>query len=292
MPGQPLPGKPQFRVLGLRLAAATACFAAVCWVASCAAVAADPVAGKSDESAVQRGYRLLRTKAYLSADFPVAAFDTAYKLWPQPLREQAEKATPLARRKMALSRYGLPQRRANPRERRWVTSTMAAAAGRSPAWHATAARWRGKPSLAWATRTMPSARSRPRCCAVGPHEGQQARCRSAPEPANAALGRNQRHDRTGARTFSVLLTSLRDDEMNVVPDAKPAPVRASRSRRTPLWNASKKRLYIDGFVEKSPRTIMQFISTPKTTRTTIKGWEPDFADILAWIESIEPPKWP
>src|SRR5690606_4069017 len=59
------------------------------------------------ETAAERGYRLLRTKAYLPPDFDQQVFDNLWQVWPEPLRTQARKATPAVRRKIAFSRYGL-----------------------------------------------------------------------------------------------------------------------------------------------------------------------------------------
>lgn len=61
--------------------------------------ASDPFAG--------RGYQILHTKAYLPADFDQETFDQLWQSWEEPLRSQAEKASPTERRKLAFSRYGL-----------------------------------------------------------------------------------------------------------------------------------------------------------------------------------------
>src|SRR5438874_10472875 len=73
--------------------------------------AADPAA---PHSAARRGYELLVDKAYLPPDFDQETFDAVWKQWPEPLRSQAEKATPAERRKMAYERYGLTPRPDDP----------------------------------------------------------------------------------------------------------------------------------------------------------------------------------
>ena len=61
----------------------------------------------------------------------------------------------------------------------------------------------------------------------------------------------------------------------------------------PFWNVRKKKsLYADGFAPKTVRPLMQFILLPRVTAETLTEWEPEFADILSWIESLEPPKYP
>src|SRR5262245_34821894 len=64
-------------------------------------------AGSPDASEAHRGYELLTTKAYLPPDFDQATFDEVWKTWEEPLRSQAEQATPEERRSLAYSRYGL-----------------------------------------------------------------------------------------------------------------------------------------------------------------------------------------
>ena len=61
----------------------------------------------------------------------------------------------------------------------------------------------------------------------------------------------------------------------------------------PLWNVRKKRsLYADGFAPKNHRVLMQFMLLPTNDRDTLISWEEDFKDIQAWIDSLQPPKYP
>ena len=53
-------------------------------------------------TAAERGYRLLVDKPYLPPDFDQEVFDEVWKQWPEPLRSQAEKATPEERRRWPL----------------------------------------------------------------------------------------------------------------------------------------------------------------------------------------------
>lgn len=62
----------------------------------------------------------------------------------------------------------------------------------------------------------------------------------------------------------------------------------------PWWVLKKKRyLYSDGFVEGGfSRAIMQFSLLGTDDRDKFRGWEADFNDILAYLLTIEPPKYP
>ena len=51
----------------------------------------------------QRGYRLLTETAYLPPDFDQETFDQVWRQWPEPLRAQAERATPEERRNVIAS---------------------------------------------------------------------------------------------------------------------------------------------------------------------------------------------
>ncbi|MGH7138951.1 MAG: cytochrome c, partial [Pirellulales bacterium] len=51
-------------------------------------------------------------------------------------------------------------------------------------------------------------------------------------------------------------------------------------------------LYADGGVPKSHRALMQFLLLPKNGPEKFRAWENDYRDVLAWIESLEPPKYP
>ena len=64
----------------------------------------------ADDAAVERGYRLLIETALLTSDFSQQVFDEVWESWPEPLRRDAEKASPTLRRHMAFERYGLSMR--------------------------------------------------------------------------------------------------------------------------------------------------------------------------------------
>src|SRR5215212_3352469 len=66
------------------------------------------------EPSARRGYEFLTTKPLVPPDFPEAIFDEVWTMWPEPLRTEAEKATPEQRRKLAFTRYGLTPRPDDP----------------------------------------------------------------------------------------------------------------------------------------------------------------------------------
>ena len=67
------------------------------------------VAAEPDKEAAERGYRLLLTAPFEAPFMTEKEYVDLWKFWPEPLRGQAEKATPEQRRQMALFRYGFQE---------------------------------------------------------------------------------------------------------------------------------------------------------------------------------------
>src|SRR4029450_4754718 len=87
---------PQFCRSMLRLSIASLIFL------TCTALdAAEP---SGPVTSAERGYWLLVDKAYLPPDFAQGRFDGVWQQGPEPLRSQAEKASPEERRRMAFER--------------------------------------------------------------------------------------------------------------------------------------------------------------------------------------------
>ncbi len=61
--------------------------------------------GAVGETEAERGYRLLRSKAYLPADFDQETWSQLWTVWEEPLREKARLADAATRRQMAYDRY-------------------------------------------------------------------------------------------------------------------------------------------------------------------------------------------
>lgn len=246
------------------------------------------------ETPAERGYRLLRTKAYQHGELSAAMFDELWRVWPEPDRARAESADPAARKEMAFRRYGIvPPAADDPFLTRqdalgyvrtddgWLVSNCLMCHG---------GKVEGRPipglgnsHIALQTLSDDMLRYRRR-------KGESVFFGAL---ANLYTPLGASNGATNAQIFSVALAMVRDDDLRRV-----APKRLPRLAHhdldaPPLWNThKKKRLYIDGFVEKTPRVIMQFVLTAGNSGETIKGWESDFEAILAWIESLRPPRYP
>ncbi|MEX0678737.1 MAG: cytochrome c [Pirellulales bacterium] len=268
-----LPGRRKILTL---LAAAALSWSAVCGLAS----AADK--SPSDTPAA-RGLRLLRTVPYSPADFTAEQFDRAWEVWPPELKRKAESASPGERRRMAFSRYGLIADPANPDGPPlgvvddgmggWSMNCLACHQGKVAGrviWGV------GNSHFAFQTLIQDVAKVR--------------------RPAGGSMGYLQlglSNGTTNAQVFSILLTAQRDKDLNLVKTAKFPKFKNHDLDAPPYWNVKRKRnLYIDGFVPKTHRVIMQFALVPTNDAESFKQREAGFRDILAWIESLESPRYP
>lgn len=252
-----------------------------------AVVDAEPTVG--DETAAARGLRRLRTQAYAPVDFEAKLFDRLWEVWPPELKAQAEKASPSERRQLAYSRYGLVADPQNPAgaplgvvddgQGGWVMNCLACHQGKV----AGQAIW-GVPNSHFAFQTLTADVSK----AQRVIEGKKP---SASASAFVPLGLS--NGTTNAQVFSVVLTAMRDKDLNLVKQPLIPKFRNHDLDAPPFWNVKrKKNLYVDGFVPKTHRVIMQFALLPTNDAESFKQREEGFRDILAWIESLEAPKYP
>jgi hypothetical protein len=241
------------------------------------------------ESAAARGLRRLRTQAYAPVDFESKLFDRLWEVWPPELKAQAEKASPSERRHLAYSRYGLVADPQNPDgpplgvvddgQGGWVMNCLGCHQGKVAGQAIL-----GLPNSHFAFQTLTSDVSK----AQRVLEGKKP---SASVSAFVPLGLS--NGTTNAQVFSVVLTAMRDKDLNLLKQPQIPKFRNHDLDAPPFWNVNrKKNLYIDGFVPKTHRVIMQFALLPTNDAESFKQREEGFRDILAWIESLEAPKYP
>src|SRR5579863_5407732 len=256
-----------------------------------------PAASSAAETdAAGRGYRFLTTKAYLPADFDQDVFAELWKTWEEPLRTQAENATPAERRKMAFSRYGLTARPAengtageeagtplqyvDDGRGGWVMNCFACHGGKVAGQVIP-----GAPNSLYALETLTD-------------EVRATKLRLGKPLAHMDLGGatmplGRTIGTTNAVMFGIVLLTYRDADLNVHRDRLPPKLVHHDHDAPPWWNIKRKRfLYADGGVPKSHRALMQFLLLPKNGPDKFREWENDYRDVLAWIESVEAPKYP
>lgn len=243
-----------------------------------------------NETQAQRGYRLLTTKCYLPPDFDQEVFDELWKTWEEPLRSQAAEATPAERRKLAFDRYGLTESPERPGgvalqyvddgNGGWVMNCLACHGGKVAGQAVP-----GLPNSLFALETLTEEVRLTKERLNKPFGHMDTGLSAMPLGGSNGV--------TNAVMFGVILLAYRDEELNVHRNRVPPKLQHHDHDAPPWWNIKHKtRLYSDGFVAKGHRPLMQFLLLPRNGPEKFHEWEQDYADILAWIESLEPPRYP
>lgn len=246
------------------------------------------VAAQEPKTAAERGYQFLTQKIYLPPDFTQEVFDEAWTQWPEPLKSQAEKATPEERRKLAFSRYGLTPRPDDPTKPLqyvvengvWTMNCFACHGGQ-----VAGKVMPGLPNSRFALQTLTDD------------------TRAVKLAKNKPLGRmdfgslfvplGTTNGTTNAVMFGVALMNFRDVDLNVHKDRLPPKMIHHDMDAPPWWHFQKKEfIYADAFAAKGHRGLMQFMLVPQNGPAKFREWEEDFRDVFAYIESIQPPKYP
>lgn len=259
----------RFLLTSLALLAGAACFA--------------------DDQAVQRGYRVLVDQPMLTSDFSQAAFDEVWRAWPEPLRREAEQATPEQRRKMAFERYGLTPRPNDPSGKplQYVVSTNGDWTMNCFSCHGGevyGVPTPGAPNNRFALQTMTE-------------ELRATKFRLGQPLSRMDLGAlviplGTTHGTTNAVVFGMGLMSHRDEELNLI-NAAPQAFDHHDMDAPPWWYFYKRPyLYIDGFAQKGHRGLMQFMLIPENGPEFFRKHEEDFRDVFAYLSSLRPPQFP
>ena len=253
-------------------------------------LAADAV----EQAAAQRGYKLLVERPYLPPDFDQEVFDSAWKQWPEPLRTEAEKATPDERRRLAFERYGLTPRPDDPskplqyvvdKAGNWTMNCLACHGGTIPDGTGGATVYPGAPNSHFALQTLTEE--------TRLAKAELGRPFTRMDVGGAFIPLGTTNGTTNAVMFGVVLMGLRDPDLNF--DAsRGVPKMTHHDMDAPPWwhFRRKKMLYIDGFAAKGHRGLMQFMLVRSNGPEKFRQWETEFRDVFAYLSSIEPPKYP
>ena len=237
----------------------------------------------------ERGYHLLTHKKYLPPDFDQETFDSLWKVWPKELKAKAEHASPKQRRQMAFSRYGLTGRPEDPtkplqyvvdQQGNWTMNCFSCHGGK-----VLGQTWPGAPNSLYALETLTSDTRKAKLLMRKPMTRMEMGSLIVP------LGKT--NGTTNAVMFGVALMAYRDAALNFYPN-RPTPKMVHHDMDAPAWwqFKKKKHIYIDAFAEKGHRALMQFMLVQENGPEQFAEWESDFKDVYAYIESLEPPKYP
>ncbi|QDU95484.1 Cytochrome c [Lignipirellula cremea] len=245
--------------------------------------------GSPDPEAAERGYRFLTEKKYLTPDFNDSDLAEVWKVWPEPLRTAAEKASAAERRRLAFARYGLTLRPDDDSgkplqyvvdDRGDWTMNCFACHGGSLLGQPTP----GLPNSNFALQTLTEEMR------LSKAMRQQKLSRMDVGSLFMPLGESR--GVTNAVMFGVILLAYRDAELNLL-DA-PLPKLVHHDMDPPPWwhFQKKKRLYIDGFAATGHRPLMQFMLIKQNGPEKFRQWEDDYRDVEAWLQTVQPPEYP
>lgn len=245
------------------------------------------------------GFHFLTEKAYLPADFSEELFSEVWEVWPEPLRTQAEQASPLDRRKMAFARYGLTTRpgvdintTTDPKflplqyvvseKGKWTMNCFSCHGGQV----------RGE--------VVPGLPNSQYVLATLSEDLRNLKWKKYPEKplvrmekAVSVFPLGTTRGTTNAVMFGVALMTLRDADLNlIVPRTIPQLVHHDMD--APAWWHFKKKshLYADAYAERGHRGLMQFMLIRSNGPDKFRVWEKDFRHVSSYLESLEPPKYP
>ena len=241
-----------------------------------------PVLSASEPTAEEKGFRNLTQRAYGVSMVNPKTFEKIWTVWEPEWKKKVNPQDPEQMRRLVFERYGfseapypnggLPMQFVAT-EPGWVPTCMQCHGGRLPGSGESVV---GLPNTEIDLATFAEDLSK----SFGLSSDQ------------SRLG--QTRGRTNAFVFSIELLRTRNEDLT----KRASPVDMGSYKNSdldaiPWWHLKKKtRLYADGGLTGNfVRAIMQF-TLAGSAGEKIKSWEPDFVDILAYLRSIQPPKYP
>ncbi len=260
--------------------------AAVVWALGASAAESQALISEPDHP----GWRILRSRAFLPPDFDQATFDALFLNWPDAERSAAAALPIEERRRRIADYYGLTL---NPwarngefdllgyvrTDRGWAMNCLSCHGG-----EVAGVPYPGVGNNRLALQTLTE-------------DVRRTKLLSFKQPSHLDLAilklpLNTTNGTSNSVIFGVVLGALRLPDMSVDRNRTVPSLIHHDLDAPPWWRLSKKsRLYADGFSPKTHRVIMQFMLLPENGRETVLGWEEDFRQILAWMETIQPPRY-
>ena len=238
---------------------------------------------------IARGRDLILNYRFLPRDFHQETFDDTWQDWPEPLRSQAEKLPPDQRRLMAFDRYGFTPRSDDPTKSMqftvdddgwWAMNCFTCHGGTIDG-----KMIEGLPNTRIALETLYSDMRKTKL-----RRGEKF---SQMDIGSISVPMGTSNGTSNAVVFGIGLMTFRDKDLNLKIPFRLHPIIHHDMDAPAWWNVSKRdRLYVDGFVEKNHRALVPFVMDQFNSGETMRGWEDEFKHVFAFIESLEPPKYP
>ena len=246
------------------------------------------------QAASERGYHALLTVPLETPVITEQQYLDLWQYWPEPERSQAAAATPEQRRQMMLERYGFQETpdRPGPVPQQFTSDDKGNLSVNCLACHGgpvagKVVRGLGNSLLDSATLTEDLGRFYA-AKGIKPPALPKSVVNPPQEPVRGV-------NNAWGEAFAYML--VRDKDLNFVDSPQYTTPTANQldipMKTPPFWLSKKKtRYYADGFIGKTHRDIMQFTFKYSVQREKILANEVVFTDIFAWINAVEPPKYP
>ncbi|PQO35985.1 cytochrome c [Bremerella cremea] len=244
--------------------------------------------GEAREPDAAAGYDHLINTTYLPPYFDQETFDNVWRIWPEPLRSKAEKASTDERRQMAFDRYGLTGRPEDPakplqyvvdKRGNWTLNCFSCHGGEVE----------GKPVPGLPNNRFDFAGITDDIRLTKALLGKKM---VTTDYSSLVFPMGDNKGTTNAVNFGVALISLRDADLNFVPGASFPRMLHHDMEPPPWWHFSQKEnIYIDGFAPKGHRALLQFTMVRSNGAKSFPAREDDFRDVYAYLSSLEPPKY-
>lgn len=252
------------------------------------ALLANAVLSDDQHEAAGRGFRHLTEVPFIPPDFYEETFQDVWREWPDDLQQRAASASPEERRKMAFDRYGLTAR-PDDNSGRPLQYTM----GKNGGWSMNCFTCHGGTVYG---QPMPGAPNNQIALQSLTEETFANKRRNGKVPSRMDLGAmviplGTTNGTTNAVVFGMGLMDARDTDLNVIMTMPK--LWTHHDMDAPPWWYFYKRpaMYIDGFAKKGHRGLMQFTLVPENGPEYYRRNESAFADVLAYITSLRPPKY-
>jgi mono/diheme cytochrome c family protein len=240
-------------------------------------------------AAEPRGWQTLLSRAYLPSDLDQEVFDDLWTTWEEPARSRAERAPLEERRRMTMERYGLTPHPDDPSRSlqyvvdgagRWTMSCLACHQGQVDG--------RVIPGLPNSNYALETLTEEVRLVKV-----RQRKAFGHMDMGSLFLPLGTTNGTTNAVMFGVALMRHRAPDLSIVQRPPRLDLIHHDMDAPPWWHYRKRKsLYADGFAPQGHRMLMQFLLVKENGPEKFREWEGEFRDIEAWIESLEPPRWP
>ncbi len=261
------------------------CCLSVFALLACGALAIRQPASATDTTPEVRGLHNLTHNAYGTPLLNLKLLELASKVWEPEWKARLDPNDPASLRKVAFERYGLseavtgdnqgaPLQFVATKSGMWVQTCMLCHGGRVPLSGASKI---GMPNTELDMQTL--------------YE-DMTKATGMRGPFQLSFGMTR--GRTNAFIFSLELVRRRNEDLSNRQEPLPMGAYADFDLDPPAWWYLKKKtaLYSDGAVTGDfTRPLMQF-TMGEPNGEKIRGWENDFRDILAYLKSIEKPKYP